>query len=67
MEPTGDWWIGHIHPEDRARIHATIHAVIDGTGTVWTDEYRFLRADCSYADILDRATSSGAKAVGRCA
>ena len=54
VEPTGDWWIGHIHPEDRARIHATIHAAIDGMGTVWTEEYRFLQADGTYADILDR-------------
>ncbi len=54
VEPSGDWWIGHIHPEDRARIDASIHAVIDGTGTAWTDEYRFLRADGSYADVLDR-------------
>ncbi|MFJ7441479.1 PAS domain-containing protein [Methylorubrum thiocyanatum] len=54
VEPTGDWWIGHIHPDDRARIDTSIHAVIDGAGTVWADEYRFLRADGSYADILDR-------------
>ncbi|MEA1834906.1 PAS domain S-box protein [Methylobacterium durans] len=54
VEPTGDWWIDHIHPDDRARIDTSIHAVIDGTGTVWTDEYRFLRADGSYAHILDR-------------
>ncbi|GAB6842934.1 PAS domain S-box-containing protein [Methylorubrum rhodinum] len=54
VEPNGDWWIGHIHPDDRARIDASIHAVIDGTGTAWSDEYRFLRADGSYADILDR-------------
>ena len=54
VDPTGSWWIGHIHPDDRARIDVSIHAVIDGTGSVWTDEYRFLRADGSYADILDR-------------
>lgn len=54
VEPTGDWWIAHIHPEDRGRIDASIHAVIDGTGTTWSDEYRFLRADCTYAYILDR-------------
>ena len=54
IDPTGDWRIGRIHPDDRARIDASIHAVVDGTGTVWTDEYRFLRADGSYADILDR-------------
>ena len=54
VEPTGDWWIGHIHPDDRARIDASIHAIIDRTGTSWIDEYRFRRADGSYADILDR-------------
>ena len=54
IEPTGDWWIGHIHPDDRARIDASIHAVIDGTGRAWTDEYRFLQADGSYAQVLDR-------------
>ena len=53
-EPTGDWWIAHIHPDDRPRIEASIHAVIDSTGTAWSDEYRFLRADGSYASILDR-------------
>ncbi|WP_310347529.1 PAS domain S-box protein [Methylobacterium sp. BE186] len=54
VEPTGDWWISHIHPDDRVRIDAGIHAVIDGTGAAWADEYRFLRADGSYAHILDR-------------
>lgn len=54
VEATGDWWIAHIHPDDRARINAAIHAVIDGTGTGWTDGYRFLRADGSYAEVIDR-------------
>jgi PAS domain S-box-containing protein len=54
VEPTGEWWIRHIHPDDRTRIDASIHAVIDGTGTDWTDEYRFQRADGTYADVFDR-------------
>ncbi len=54
VEPTGDWWIGHIHADDRDRIDHSIHAVIDGDGSDWTAEYRFLRADGSYADVLDR-------------
>ena len=54
VDPTGDWWIDHIHPEDRGRIDRSIHAVIDGGGTEWTEEYRFLRADGHYADVLDR-------------
>ncbi|MCJ2087944.1 PAS domain S-box protein [Methylobacterium sp. E-005] len=54
VEPTGDWWIARIHPEDRARIDASLHGVIDGDGATWTDEYRFRRADGSYAHVLDR-------------
>ena len=53
---TADWWIEHIHPDDRARISDAIHHVIDHGGTAWTGEYRFRRADGSYADIFDRGT-----------
>jgi PAS domain S-box-containing protein len=51
---SGAWWIGNIHPDDRVYIDRSIHAVIDGTGTFWTDEYRFRRADGSWADVRDR-------------
>ncbi|MFC3124182.1 PAS domain-containing protein [Pseudoroseomonas globiformis] len=54
VDPTGDWWIAQIHPEDRARIHDAIHAVIDGIGEHWTGEYRFRRSDGRYAEVLDR-------------
>jgi PAS domain S-box-containing protein len=54
VEPTGEWWIAHIHPDDRERIDRSIHAAIDGTAESWKDEYRFLRADGSYASVLDR-------------
>ncbi|WP_294171642.1 PAS domain S-box protein [uncultured Sphingomonas sp.] len=50
------WWVDHIHPEDRERIHHSIYAVIDGGGSSWIDEYRFLRADGSSAHVLDRGT-----------
>ncbi|MCH5556519.1 PAS domain-containing hybrid sensor histidine kinase/response regulator [Pseudomonas syringae] len=54
LDNSGDWWIGQIHPDDRTRVYDSIHAVIDGNGTAWTDEYRFRRLDGSYADVLDR-------------
>ena len=52
--PTGEWWIEHIHPDDRDRVGHSIHEVIDGGGSDWSDDYRFVRADGSYADIFDR-------------
>ena len=50
------WWIEHIHPDDRTRIDNSIHAVIDSQDSAWSGEYRFRRADGSYADIFDRGT-----------
>nr|WP_051415034.1 MULTISPECIES: PAS domain-containing protein [unclassified Pseudomonas] len=54
LESTGDWWLQQIHPDDRDRIYNSIHAVIDGEGSSWSDEYRFYRHDGSYAEVLDR-------------
>ena len=55
-ESSAQWWLDHIHPDDRERIGASIHHVIDHGGDAWQDEYRFQRADGSYADIFDRGT-----------
>ncbi len=52
--PDADWWIEHIHPDDRERVAHSIHAVIDGEGQVWSDEYRFLTADGDHVHVLDR-------------
>jgi len=51
------WWVARIHPNDRERVLGGIHSVIDdraGDGHAWSDEYRFLCADGSYAEVLDR-------------
>ncbi len=47
-------WYNRIHPEDKKRVLKSIHDVIDNGGSQWSDEYRFLRADGSYAFIYDR-------------
>lgn len=54
VDTSGQWWLEQIHPADRERIRRSIHAIIDGGGTTWTDEYRFQRLDGTYAEILDR-------------
>ncbi|WP_275545096.1 MULTISPECIES: hybrid sensor histidine kinase/response regulator [unclassified Pseudomonas] len=53
-ETSSDWWLEHIHPDDKKRIYNSIHAVIDGDGNSWSEEYRFRRNDGSYAEVLDR-------------
>lgn len=49
-----DWWTEQIHPEDRDRIAKGLDAAIAARRASWSDEYRFRRADGSYADVLDR-------------
>jgi PAS domain S-box-containing protein len=49
------WWSERLHPDDAARVHESYHAVIDDpAATSWVEEYRFRRADGSYAEVLDR-------------
>lgn len=51
---TGAWWEERIHPEDRYRVLSGIEAMLDSRGGRWEAEYRFRRADGSYASVLDR-------------
>jgi PAS domain S-box-containing protein len=54
IEPTIESWYNRLHSEDRDRTVASIHAVIDGGGQSWSGEYRFRKADSSYAYVFDR-------------
>lgn len=64
------WWAERVHPEDRARVHASFLAAFHSGEPAWQEEYRFARADGGYAFVLDRGTfvrdASGAvvRAVG---
>ncbi|WP_017719693.1 PAS domain S-box protein [Kamptonema formosum] len=54
VEIDANWWCERIHPEDRERVVKGIHDAIDSGGEIWSDEYRFRRADNSYAQVIDR-------------
>jgi PAS domain S-box-containing protein len=49
-----EFWYDHLHPDDRGRVVRGMHAALDGGAETWQDEYRFRRADGSYAHALDR-------------
>ncbi len=51
---TLDWWKQRVHPVDRPRVLDGLERALHGSGDVWTDEYRFLRGDGSYAAVYDR-------------
>lgn len=49
-----DWWVSNVHPEDREHMLSSRCAVLEGEKDSWAGEYRFRRADSSYATILER-------------
>ncbi len=50
---TSKWWEERIHPEDKERILSSLKTIYED-GELWTEEYRFRRADGSYATVEDR-------------
>jgi two-component system CheB/CheR fusion protein len=54
VKETVDLWYDLIHPEDRDRVVSSIHQVIDSGEANWTAEYRFRKADGTYATLHDR-------------
>ncbi|MDP9047017.1 MAG: PAS domain S-box protein, partial [Bacteroidota bacterium] len=44
----------HVHPDDRERVVLYPDQVKFGTMTLWTEEYRFLKANGKYAHVLDK-------------
>jgi len=48
------WWTDRIHPEDVQRVMADIHRHLELGPDSWQAEYRFRRADGSYAYVIDR-------------
>ena len=54
VEPTVESWTSRLHPADADRVVGGIKALIASGRSSWVDEYRFRKADGSYAEILDR-------------
>ena len=49
------WWEDHVHPDDRQRVLAGIGSVLKNGAEMWSEEYRFRRADGGYSTVEDRA------------
>jgi PAS domain S-box-containing protein len=50
----GAWWTRRIHPEDGDRILGSIHDALQARQAHWSGEYRFRRADGTWATVSDR-------------
>ncbi|OIN59726.1 PAS domain S-box protein [Arsenicibacter rosenii] len=49
-----DSWSDYIHPDDKKQVVAKLKKAISRGDTQWNDEYRFRKADGTYAYIQDR-------------
>ena len=49
------WWLDRVHPDDAGRVYDEVKAVLAQGGRAWSGEYRFRRADGTWATVLDRA------------
>ncbi|MEO7822523.1 MAG: PAS domain S-box protein, partial [Gemmatimonadaceae bacterium] len=54
IRPHIEWWHEHLHPDDRERVIAGLYGVIDYGSAGWSDQYRYRRADGTYAVVVDR-------------
>ena len=55
MAPTITAWLDLVHPDDRDRLRQSYTEAFESGATSWSGEYRFRRADDSYANILENA------------
>ena len=55
VERTLESWTSRIHPDECKAVIDGIHRAIDEGETAWSADYRFRRADGTYADVYDRA------------
>lgn len=52
--PTLEFRKQRIHPRDKERVMNGMFAVINSEDSIWEDSYRFMKADGSYAQVLNR-------------
>jgi len=53
--PTTQDWEESIHPDDRDRVLVTMRECLTKSLAGWTEEYRHIRFDGTYVEVLDRA------------
>jgi PAS domain S-box-containing protein len=54
MGPSFEWWAERIHAEDLGPVTSSLNSLLNGSGNLWTAEYRFRRGDGSDATLLNR-------------
>jgi PAS domain S-box-containing protein len=50
-----NWWLEHLHPNDRERVLTAQQAALGGEGNLCSSEFRLRRPDGSYAHVVERS------------
>jgi PAS domain S-box-containing protein len=62
IEPNGEnninIWRSRVHPDDRERVIKNLEDSYAGTTNLWSDEFRFQKADGTYGIFYDRGVIS---------
>src|SRR5579863_2651682 len=53
--PAGELWFERIHADERELVSSSFFDALEGPGTSWSAEYRYLGADGTWRNIHDRA------------
>lgn len=51
--PEQAFWLDKIDPRDRMRVTQSLRAALE-SGSLWSEDYRFLKGDGTYAEVRDR-------------
>jgi len=49
-----DWWLERVHRDDAERVMQVVDEALRGAAAGWSNEYRFLRKDASWAWVSSR-------------
>lgn len=55
VEPTINWWLGRVHPDESERVWKSLRSAIDGEQVKWKQEYRLRHAAGYYVIVSDQA------------
>jgi PAS domain S-box-containing protein len=55
LSPDRDAWLDLLHPADRGRVRQSYYQALETGEPTWSAEYRFRRADGTYATVADHA------------
>jgi len=55
VDASDEGWFRRVHPDDRAEVRESLARALAGDAVSWSMEFRYQRADGSYARVLERA------------